>query len=347
MVIKTDRMVIKADRSVYSANENRYEHMSYRRVGDSGLKLSPLSLGFWHNFGSINDFENMKRLVRTAFDSGITSFDLANNYGPVYGSAEENFGRIMDSDFRPYRNEMVISSKAGYDMWAGPYGAGGSRKYLIASCDESLKRTKLDYFDLFYHHCMDPDTPVEETVEALNLLVLQGKALYVGISNYDRENTKRAKEYARSIRCPLIIQQRRFSLFDRSIKEDGTLEYCAENGIGEIAFCPLAQGLLTDRYINGIPADSRMARDSRFLHKEDLDEKKLEVIKKLNAFAAGRGQTLAEMALAWLLSHPAVCSVIIGASKPEQILINVKAQDHKAFSADELSAIDTILEELK
>ena len=321
--------------------------MPYRRVGDSGLKLSPFSLGFWHNFGSVNDFENMKRLMRTAFDAGITSFDLANNYGPVYGSAEENFGRIMETDFRPYRNEMAISSKAGYDMWAGPYGAGGSRKYLIASCDESLKRMKLDYFDLFYHHCMDPETPVEETVEALNLLVLQGKALYVGISNYDKENTQRAKEYARSIRCPLVIQQRRFSLFDRSIEEDGTLEYCGNNGISEIAFSPLAQGMLTDRYINGIPSDSRMARDNRFLHKEDLSDTKLEVIRKLNDFAAQRGQTLAEMSLAWLLSHPAVCSVIIGASRPEQILNNVKALEHAEFTEEELKAIDEILKGLK
>lgn len=340
-------MVTRSDRSVYSAEESRYEKMPYRRVGDSGLKLSPFSLGFWHNFGSVNDFENMKHLVRTAFDAGITSFDLANNYGPVYGSAEENFGRIMACDFRPYRNEMVISSKAGYDMWAGPYGAGGSRKYLIASCDESLKRTKLDYFDLFYHHCMDPETPVEETVEALNLLVLQGKTLYVGISNYDTENTQRAKEYARSIRCPLIIQQRRFSLFDRSIEEDGTLEYCGSNGISEIAFSPLAQGLLTDRYINGIPADSRMARDSRFLHREDLDEQKLDVIKKLNALAGARGQTLAEMSLAWLLSHPTVCSVIIGASKPEQILTNVKALNNIDFSDEEQQVIDEILAVLK
>lgn len=340
-------MVTRADRYVYSADESRYEKMPYRRVGDSGLKLSPFSLGFWHNFGSVNDFENMKRLMRTAFDAGITSFDLANNYGPVYGSAEENFGRIMETDFRPYRNEMAISSKAGYDMWAGPYGAGGSRKYLIASCDESLKRMKLDYFDLFYHHCMDPETPVEETIEALNLLVLQGKALYVGISNYDKENTQRAKEYARSIRCPLIIQQRRFSLFDRSVEEDGTLEYCGNNGISEIAFSPLAQGLLTDRYINGIPADSRMARDNRFLHREDLSDAKLEVIRKLNDFAAQRGQTLAEMSLAWLLSHPAVCSVIIGASRPEQILNNVKALEHAEFTEEELKAIDEILKGLK
>lgn len=341
------RSITRADRYVYTADESRYEKMSYRRVGDSGLKLSPFSLGFWHNFGSVNDFENMKHLMQTAFDAGITGFDLANNYGPVYGSAEENFGRIMETDFRPYRNEMAISSKAGYDMWAGPYGAGGSRKYLIASCDESLKRTKLEYFDLFYHHCMDPETPVEETIEALNLLVQQGKTLYVGISNYDRETTQRAKEYARSIRCPLIIQQRRFSLFDRSIEEDGTLEYCGNNGISEIAYSPLAQGLLTDRYINGIPADSRMARDNRFLHREDLDEKKLDVIRKLNAFAGERGQTLAEMSLAWLLSYPAVCSVIIGASRPDQILTNVKALEHAEFSEEEHKLIDEILMGLK
>lgn len=336
-------MVTHSDRHVYSANDTRYESMEYRRVGSSGLKLSAFSLGFWHNFGSASDYETMRSLVRTAFDSGITSFDLANNYGPPYGSAEENFGRIMDSDFRPYRNEMVISSKAGYDMWAGPYGFGGSRKYLISSCDESLKRTKLDYFDLFYHHRMDPETPVEETVDALNLLVLQGKALYVGISNYDRENTRRAKEYAQSIHCPLVIQQRRYSLFEKSIESDGTLACCRDSGIGVIAFSPLAQGLLSDRYIHGIPEDSRMARDNRFLHRDALTPQKLEQIRSLNALAEERGQSLAEMALAWLLNHKEVCSVILGASKPEQILNNIKAQASPAFSEEDLKKIDSIL----
>lgn len=335
-------MVTRSDRYVYSAREDRYESMEYRRIGSSGLKLSAFSLGLWHNFGSSCDFENMKRICRTAFDLGITSFDLANNYGPVYGSAEENFGRIMASDLRPYRNEMVISSKAGYDMWPGPYGFGGSRKYLISSCDESLKRTGLEYFDLFYHHRMDPETPVEETVEALNLLVLQGKALYVGISNYDRENTKRAKEYADEIRCPLIIQQRRLSIFDRDTEKDGTLAYCGENGIGLIVFSPLAQGLLTDRYLNGIPEDSRIARDGRFLRPEALTPERLDKIRMLNALAAERGQTLAEMALAWTLSHEPVCSVILGASKPEQIANNIKAQNSPAFTGEELRIIDAV-----
>ena len=336
-------MITKSDRFVYSAFPERYENMQYRRVGGSGLKLSAFSLGFWHNFGSVNDFENMRRLVFAAFDSGITGFDLANNYGPVYGSAEENFGRIMDKDMRPYRNEMCISSKAGYDMWAGPYGIGGSRKYIISSCDESLLRMKLDYVDIFYHHCMDKDTPVEETVEALNLLVLQGKALYVGISNYDLEHMKIAKDYADSIRCPLIISQKRYSMFMRDIEKDGTLDYGFERGMSEIAFSPLFQGLLTDRYINGIPSDSRMAKDNRFLKPEVLTDKRLEQIKDLNALAQARGQTLAEMALAWILSHEQVCSVIIGASKPEQILNNVKALNCPDFSDEELKSIDDIV----
>lgn len=336
-------MVTKSDRYVYSADEGRYEKMEYRRVGNSGLKLSAFSLGMWHNFGSVNDFENMKRIVHTAFDSGITSFDLANNYGPVYGSAEENFGRILASDLKPYRNEIVVSSKAGYDMWPGPYGIGGSRKYLISSCDESLERTGLEYFDIFYHHRMDPETPVEETVEALNLLVVRGKALYVGISNYDRENTRRAKEYADSIRCPLIINQRRFSMFDRTVKKEGTLEYCGENGIGIIAFSPLAQGLLSDRYLHGIPEDSRMARDGRFLKKDRLTDDVLEQIKELNELALARGQSLAEMALQWLLENREVCSVIIGASKPEQIKNNIKAAEGAALTDEEKKIIESII----
>ena len=335
-------MVTHTDRAVYAAAPSRYEAMPYRRCGGSGLKLSAVSLGVGHNFGDNGNFDTMRSMCRTAFDAGITSFDLANNYGPAYGSAEENFGRIMEKDLKPYRNELIISSKAGYDMWAGPYGAGGSRKYLIASCEESLKRMGLEYVDIFYHHCMDPETPVEETVEALDLLVQQGKALYVGISNYDEAATSRAKEYARSLHCPLVIQQRRFSLFDRSIESDGTLAYCAANGIGVIAFSPLAQGLLTNRYLNGIPADSRMARDPRFLHREDLTEETLQKIQRLNQIAEKKEITLAELSLAWLLNHKAVCSVIIGASKPEQILDNVKAAYHPGFSADELAEIDAI-----
>ena len=332
-------MVLTSDREVYSAKESRYADMEYRRVGNSGLKLPAFSLGFWHNFGSSNDFENMREMCRTAFDLGITGFDLANNYGPPYGSAEENFGRIFSKDLHPYRNEIVVSSKAGYDMWPGPYGDGGSRKYLVASCDESLKRTGLEYFDIFYHHRMDPDTPVEETVGALKYLVDQGKALYVGISNYDRENTLRAKEYADSIHCPLIINQRRYSIFDRTIEDDGVLDCCGEKGMGIIAFSPLAQGLLSDRYINGIPEDSRIARDSRFLREDSLTEEKLNRIKALNNIAKERGQTLAEMALAWILAHKTVCSVIVGASKPGQITDNVKALRNLSFTEEELGQI--------
>lgn len=336
-------MVTHSDRAVYAAAPSRYEAMPYRRCGGSGLKLSAFSLGFWHNFGDSGNFDTMQSLCRTAFDAGVTSFDLANNYGPAYGRAEENFGRILEKDFKPYRNELIVSSKAGYDMWAGPYGAGGSKKYLIASCEESLKRMGLEYVDIFYHHCMDSETPIEETVETLNLLVQQGKALYVGISNYNEASTRRAREYAQSIRCPLVIQQQRFSLFDRSMEEDGTLAYCVNNGIGVIAYSPLAQGLLTNRYLNGIPADSRISRDPRFLRREDLTEQTLQKIHQLYLLSAKKEVTLAEMSLAWLLSHEAVCSVIIGASKPEQILENVRAASCPGFSADELAEIDAIV----
>lgn len=316
--------------------------MQYNRVGNSGLKFPALSLGFWHNFGSNANTDNMRAMMRTAFDLGITQFDLANNYGPGYGTAETNAGRILQEDFRPYRDELVITSKAGYDMWDGPYGNWGSRKYLIASCDQSLKRLGLEYVDIFYHHRMDPETPLEETMEALLQIVHSGKALYAGISNYNKEYTEKVIRIAKEIHLPLIVNQRRYSIFDRTIEEDGVKEYCAENGMGIIAFSPLAQGLLTNRYIHGIPADSRIARDGRFLKKENLTETKLEQIRELNAIAEQRGQTLAEMALAWILRDGKVCSVLIGASKPSQIEDNVKALQNLTFSEDELKQIDDI-----
>lgn len=328
--------------NIYTADAHRYDSMQYNRVGNSGLKFPALSLGFWHNFGSNASTDDMRAMMRKAFDLGITQFDLANNYGPGYGTAETNAGRILREDFRPYRDELVITSKAGYDMWDGPYGNWGSRKYLIASCDQSLKRLGLEYVDIFYHHRMDPETPLEETMEALLQIVRSGKALYAGISNYNKEFTEKAIRIAKEIHLPLIVNQRRYSIFDRAIEEDGVKEYCAENGMGIIAFSPLAQGLLTDRYLHGIPADSRIARDDRFLKKENLTETKLEQIRELNAIAEQRGQTLAEMALAWILRDGKVCSVLIGASKPSQIEDNVKALRNITFSAEELKQIDDI-----
>ena len=328
--------------NVYRADDRRYQTMSYNRVGRSGLKFPAVSLGFWHNFGSNGSYDNMKAMCRTAFDHGITQFDLANNYGPVYGSAEVNAGRILREDFRPYRDELVIATKAGYDMWDGPYGNWGSRKYLVASCDQSLKRLGLDYVDVFYHHRMDPDTPLEETMEALDFIVKSGRALYAAISNYDREHTARAVEIMRALHCPLIVNQRRYSIFDRGIEQDGVKAWCRENGMGIIAFSPLAQGLLTDRYLNGIPADSRIGRDGRFLKADSLTEARLSQIRALNAIAGERGQTLAEMALAWILKDGDVCSVLIGASRPAQILDNVKAAENCAFTEEELRRIDGI-----
>ena len=328
--------------NVYRADDRRYQTMSYNRVGRSGLKFPAVSLGFWHNFGSNGSYDNMKAMCRTAFDHGITQFDLANNYGPVYGSAEVNAGRILREDFRPYRDELVIATKAGYDMWDGPYGNWGSRKYLVASCDQSLKRLGLDYVDVFYHHRMDPDTSLEETMEALDFIVKSGRALYAAISNYDREHTARAVEIMRALHCPLIVNQRRYSIFDRGIEQDGVKAWCRENGMGIIAFSPLAQGLLTDRYLNGIPADSRIGRDGRFLKADSLTEARLSQIRALNAIAGERGQTLAEMALAWILKDGDVCSVLIGASRPEQILDNVKAAENCAFTEEELRRIDGI-----
>lgn len=328
--------------NVYRADGGRYGEMAYNRVGRSGLKFPAVSLGFWHNFGSNGDFDNMRAMCRTAFDHGVTQFDLANNYGPVYGSAEANAGRILREDFRPYRDELVITSKAGYDMWDGPYGNWGSKKYLVASCDQSLKRLGLDYVDIFYHHRMDPETPLEETMQALDFIVKSGRALYAGISNYNREYTAKAIEIARALRLPLIVNQRRYSIFDRGIEDDGVKAYCRENGMGIIAFSPLAQGLLTDRYLDGIPADSRIARDGRFLKQSNLTPEVLGRIRALNDLARERGQTLAEMALAWVLKDGDVCSVLIGASRPEQILDNIKAVENCRFTAEELAKIDAI-----
>jgi len=327
---------------MYLASDKRYEKMVYNHVGKSGLKFPAVSLGFWHNFGSNGNYDLMKEMCRTAFDLGITQFDLANNYGPVYGSAETNAGRILKEDFLPYRDELVITSKAGYDMWDGPYGNWGSKKYLVASLDQSLKRLGLDYVDIFYHHRMDPETPLEETMEALALLVRQGKALYAGISNYNKESTEKAIEIMRELHCPLIVNQRRYSIFDRGIEADGVKAFCREAGMGIIAFSPLAQGLLSDRYLNGIPEDSRIKKDGRFLKSSQLTDQTLSKIRALNDLAAQRGQTLAEMALAWILRDGDVCSVLIGASRPEQIHQNVRFLENMSFTAEELNKIDQI-----
>ena len=297
-------------------------------------------MGLWHNFGDNNDFKTMQKLCFTAFDNGITHFDLANNYGPPYGSAEINFGRILKQDLKKYRDELLISTKAGYDMWEGPYGNWGSRKYLIASLDQSLKRMGLEYVDIFYHHRMDKDTPLEETMGALNQIVQSGKALYVGLSNYDGETLAKASEILIQMHCPFIINQNRYSIFDRTIENNGLKEMAHKLNKGIIAFSPLAQGLLTDRYLKGIPEDSRIKTDGRFLKAEILTEKKLTQIANLNEIAKQRGQSLAQMALAWILKDNIVTSVLIGASKPEQILMNLEAMNNIAFSSEELKLID-------
>lgn len=329
---------------MYKANEKRYDKMKYNFCGRSGLKLPVLSLGLWHNFGSKDNYDNMKSLCFTAFDNGITHFDLANNYGPIYGSAEENFGRIMESSLCPYRDELVISTKAGFDMWPGPYGDGGSRKYLISSLDASLKRLKLEYVDIFYHHRMDPETPLEETMLALDQIVRSGKALYVGISNYDREHTCQAMEILRDLKCPFIINQSSYSIFDRHIEEDNLKGTAAKNGCGIIAYSPLAQGLLTDKYLNGIPEDSRIRRDGRFLKESALTEKRIQQIYALNELALKRGQSLAQMALSWILRDGEVTSVLIGASHSEQIKENIKITERMEFSEEELNEIERICE---
>lgn len=330
---------------MYKANKARYGTMIYNRCGRSGLKLPALSLGMWHNFGSVNNVENMKQILFTAFDNGITHFDLANNYGPVYGSAEANMGRILKSDLMSYRNEMVISTKAGYDMWKGPYGDGGSRKYLIASLDDSLKRLGLEYVDIFYHHRPDPDTPVEETMEALDQIVRSGKALYVGISNYNQEQTREAYRILREQKTPFVINQVSYSMLNRWIETDGVKDFLYRSGIGCIAFSPLAQGILTGKYLDGIPQDSRAGSGkSPYLRKRDISEEKLEKVRALAEIANERGQSLAQMALSWILRDGKVTSVLIGASRPEQIGENIKALENIQFSREECDRIDEILD---
>lgn len=327
---------------VYLANEARYDSMEYFRCGKSGLKLPAVSLGLWHNFGDTGRFETMKAMCRTAFDGGITHFDLANNYGPEPGSAEKNFGRIMKEDFRPYRDEMIVSTKAGYYMHPGPYGDWGSRKYLLASLDASLMRMGLEYVDIFYHHRPDPETPLEETMEALAHAVSSGKALYVGLSNYNGEQLERAEAILRELRVPFVINQNCYSMLDRTIEKNGLKETSAKLGKGIIAFSPLAQGLLTDRYLGGIPSDSRVRTDGRFLNEKSITEDKISMMRALSEIAALRGQTLAEMALSWILRDGIVTSVLVGASNPGQIAENIKAAGNTSFTAEELEAIDKI-----
>jgi len=316
--------------------------MPYRRCGKSGIQLPAISLGLWHNFGHVDVLENSRKILHLAFDSGVTHFDLANNYGPPPGSAEENFGRILREDFAGYRDEMIISSKAGYTMWSGPYGDWGSKKYLVASLDQSLKRMGLDYVDIFYHHRPDPHTPLEETMRTLDLIVRQGKALYAGISNYPADKAQEAIQLLKSLGTPCLIHQPKYSMFERWV-EGGLLEVLETEGVGCIPFSPLAQGLLTDKYLHGIPADSRAAKETGFLQEKEITGEKIEKIRKLNDIAQNRKQSLAQMALAWLLKDPRITSVLIGASKPAQLSDSLRCLDHLAFSAEELSAIEDIL----
>ena len=325
---------------MYTPAKERYSIMDYNRCGRSGLLLPKISLGLWHNFGDASDYENMRQLCFTAFDNGITQFDLANNYGPAYGSAEKNFGRILKEDLMSYRDELIITTKAGYDMWEGPYGNWGSRKYLLASLDQSLKRMGLDYVDIFYHHRMDPETPLEETMGALATAVCQGKALYVGLSNYDGETLEQAAAILKDLKCPFVINQNRYSIFDRTVEKNGLKDMTGKLEKGLITFSPLAQGQLTDRYLNGIPEDSRIRKDGRFLKESVLTAERMEQIRKLNELAAQRGEKLADMALAWLLQKKEVTSVLIGASKTQQILDNIKAIHSAPFTEEELQKID-------
>ena len=326
----------------YLANNERYQAMKYNRCGKSGLKLPAVSLGLWHNFGDVTLFENSRAMVRKAFDLGITHFDLANNYGPPAGSAEENFGRILREDFKSYRDEMIISTKAGYEMWPGPYGDWGSKKYLVSSLDQSLKRIGVDYVDIFYHHRPDPNTPLEETMAALDLIVRQGKALYVGISNYKPEEAKKAIKLLKELGTPCLIHQPRYSMLDRWV-EDGLLDVLEEEGVGSIAFSPLGKGLLTDRYLNGIPSDSRAASQSVFLRTDEITAKNVEIAKKLNVIAQNRGQKLAQMALAWVLRGERVTSVLIGASKVSQVEDCAATVNNLSFTEEELKSIEEIL----
>lgn len=328
---------------LYVAHPDRYQTMQYLRCGNSGLRLPKLSLGLWQNFGAVDSQSNARAMLQCAFDLGINHFDLANNYGPNFGSAESTFGAIFKQDFSRYRDELIISSKAGYDMWPGPYGIGGSRKYLVASCDQSLKRTGLDYFDIFYSHCMDPETPIEETMQALDYIVRSGRALYVGISSYAPAQTKQAIAILKDLGTPLLIHQPRYNLFDRWI-EDGLTQVLQDEGVGAIAFSPLSQGLLTNKYLQGIPAGSRAARSEQiYLGDKDITPEKITTIKALNDLAQTRGQSLAQMAIAWVLHNQAITSCIIGASRPAQIEDSVAALNNLDFSAEELEKINTII----
>ena len=327
---------------MYKPSETRYDSMIYRRCGNSGLQLPAVSLGLWHNFGDNGDYSNMKQMLHTAFDSGICHFDLANNYGPEVGAAERNFGRLLKEEFAGYRDEILISTKAGYPMWPGPYGNWGSRKYLLASLDQSLERMGIDYVDIFYHHRMDPETPLEETMSALAQAVTSGKALYIGISRYDVPTLTKAAAILDDLKVPYVISQDRLNMFDRSIVTEGRTELIKTLQRGLIIFSPLAQGLLSDRYLNGIPENSRMRTDGRYLNESALSDKKIAAIRSLNELAQARGQSLAQMALAWVLHYEPVTSVLIGASKPSQILDNVKALENLSFTDQELKQIDDL-----
>lgn len=327
---------------IYKADEDRYENMKYKRCGNSGLKFPRISLGLWHNFGGVDSYENSRKMVLRAFDLGITHFDLANNYGPPAGSAEETMGKILKNDLANYRDQLIVSTKAGYRMWPGPYGDWGSRKYLMASIDQSLARLGLDYVDIFYHHRPDPNTPIEETMGALDSIVKQGKALYVGLSNYNTEQIKKAVRVLNQLGTPCLISQPSYSMFNRWIEEDGLLDFLDEKGIGSIVFSPLSQGLLTDKYLNKIPADSRAAKSTGFLSKDEITEEKLDKISRLNNLAKERGQTLSQMALSWVL-RDRITTALVGASSVSQIEENVQAIDNLTFSKNELEKIEKIL----
>jgi len=327
----------------YTADKSRYEKTQYRKCGESGLKLPAVSLGLWHNFGDNANYENMCKMCFAAFDNGITHFDIANNYGPEPGSAERNFGKILENEMKSYRDEMIISTKAGYTMWDGPYGDFGSRKYLLASLDQSLRRLNLDYVDIFYHHRMDPDTPLYETMWALNDIVKSGKALYVGLSNYDGETMEKAAKILDELHCPFVINQNRYSIFDRNVEKNGILHSARKYKKGMIIFSPLAQGLLSGRYLDGIPSDSRIRTDGRFLNENSVSSEVLDKIRKLNEIAKERGQTLAQMALSWVYSKEGITSVLIGASRASQILENLKMTENTSFTEEELKMIDEIV----